>query len=57
MDGLSYGDNTFELAYCSDYIGHISKDEVLNSLQENNRVLKPNGLTRLVLPNFENIAR
>jgi predicted SAM-dependent methyltransferase len=57
LGGLPYADNTFELAYCSHYIEHIPKNEVLNFLQECNRVLKPNGLIRLVLPNFENIAR
>ena len=57
LSGLPYGDNTFELAYCSHYIEHIPKNEVLNFLRECNRVLKPNGLSRLVLPNFENIAR
>jgi predicted SAM-dependent methyltransferase len=57
LGGLPYDDNTFELAYCSHYIEHIPKNEILNFLQECNRVLKPNGLIRLVLPNFENIAR
>jgi len=57
LGGLPYADNTFELVYCSHYIEHIPKNEVLNFLYECNRVLKPNGLVRLVLPNFENIAR
>jgi ubiquinone/menaquinone biosynthesis C-methylase UbiE len=57
LDGLPYGDETFNLAYCSHYIEHIPKKEVLNFLKECHRVLKPNGLIRLVLPNFENIAR
>jgi ubiquinone/menaquinone biosynthesis C-methylase UbiE len=57
LDGLPYSDCTFDLAYCSHYIEHIPKNEVLNFLQECNRVLKPGALIRLVLPNFENIAR
>ena len=54
---LPYYDNTFELVYCSHYIEHIPRQELLSFLQECRRVLKPKGLIRLVLPNFENIAR
>lgn len=57
LNGLPYGDNTFDIVYSSHYIEHIPKSELSNFLQECNRVLKPNGLIRLVLPNFENIAR
>jgi predicted SAM-dependent methyltransferase len=57
LNGLPYENNTFDLVYCSHFIEHIPRNEVLNFLRECIRVLKPNGMIRLVLPDFENIAR
>jgi predicted SAM-dependent methyltransferase len=57
LSGLPYEDNTFDVVYCSHFIEHIPKSRILDFLQECNRVTKPNGLIRLVLPDFENIAR
>lgn len=57
LNGLPYKNNTFDLVYCSHFIEHIPRSELLNFLRECIRVLKPNGLIRLVLPDFENIAR
>ena len=57
LNGLPYKNNTFDLVYCSHYIEHIPKSSILNFLQECNRITKPNGLIRLVLPDFENIAK
>lgn len=57
LSGLPYKDNTFDLVYCSHFIEHIPKSRILYFLQECNRITKPTGLIRLVLPDFENIAR
>ena len=54
---LPYKNSTFDIVYCSHFIEHIHLDQVLEFITECKRVLKPNGLIRLVLPDFENIAR
>jgi SAM-dependent methyltransferase len=54
---LPYENSTFDVVYCSHFIEHIHLDQVLEFISECKRVLKPNGLIRLVLPDFENIAR
>jgi predicted SAM-dependent methyltransferase len=43
--------------YSSHFIEHIPRNEILNFLVECRRVLKPGGLIRLVLPDFEKIVR
>lgn len=57
LKGLPYKDGTFDLVYSSHFVEHISRKDILNFLIECRRILKPGGLIRLVLPNFENIAR
>jgi predicted SAM-dependent methyltransferase len=57
LKGLPYKENTFEIVYSSHLVEHISRKDILNFLIECRRVLKPGGLIRLVLPDFEKIAR
>jgi len=57
LKGLPYKDNTFEIVYSSHFVEHISRKDILDFLIECKRVLKPGGLIRLVLPDFEKIAR
>jgi predicted SAM-dependent methyltransferase len=54
---IPFEDNSFDFLYCSHFLEHIPKKDVLNFLTECNRVLKSNGRARFVLPDFENIAR
>jgi predicted SAM-dependent methyltransferase len=54
---IPFEDNSFDFLYCSHFLEHISKKDILNFLIECNRVLKSNGRARFVLPDFENIAR
>jgi predicted SAM-dependent methyltransferase len=51
-----YNNNEFNVVYSSHFIEHIPIDYVFGFLNECFRVLKPNGILRLVLPDFENIA-
>jgi predicted SAM-dependent methyltransferase len=57
LDRLPFEDYSFDFIYCSHFLEHISKKDVLKFLTECNRVLKSNGRVRFVLPDFENIAR
>lgn len=52
-----FENNSFDLVYSSHYLEHIELDKVLDFMNQCNRVLKKNGIIRLVLPDFENIAR
>jgi len=49
--------SSFDLVYCSHYIEHINLNLVSNFINECFKVLKNNGIIRIVLPDFENIAR
>lgn len=46
-----------ELIYSSHFVEHIPKGDVRAFMRECYRVLRPNGLLRLVLPDFEEMAR
>jgi predicted SAM-dependent methyltransferase len=54
---LPIEDETVDLIYSSHFIEHIPIDELGNFLKECYRILKKGGIIRLVLPDFENIAR
>lgn len=54
---LPFPNETFDFVYCSHFIEHISVENLLNFINECNRVLKTDGRIRLVLPDLENIAR
>lgn len=55
IKGLPYPNNTFDVVYHSQVLEHIPKEDALSFIQECYRVLKPNGVIRVVVPNLENI--
>jgi len=50
------GDNTVSEIYACHILEHVKRSEVLGVLKEWNRVLKPNGLLRIAVPDFFAIA-
>ncbi|MCI4664407.1 MAG: methyltransferase domain-containing protein [Neomegalonema sp.] len=50
---LPYGDNTVSLIYCSHTLEHLETPRALHFLRECARVLGPNGVLRLALPNTQ----
>ena len=50
---LPYEDNSVDLVYASHVIEYFDRDEVRNVLNEWIRVLKPKGILRLAVPDFE----
>lgn len=54
---LPYSNDTFDFIYCSHFVEHIPINSIHSFIIECRRVLKENGRIRLVLPDFENIAR
>lgn len=54
---LEYEDNSVDLVYASHLLEYFDRDEVRYILKEWIRVLKPGGILRLAVPNFEAIAQ
>jgi len=55
--GIPFEDNTFDLVYHSHVVEHFSKISAISFIQECYRVLKPQGILRVVVPDLEQIAR
>ena len=55
LKGIPFKDNTFNVVYHSHLLEHFSRTEASDSIKECYRVLKPNGIIRVVTPNLEEI--
>jgi len=55
--GLPYPDDYFDACYSSHLIEHLTPEEARKLLAEVSRVLKPQGVVRVVVPDLEMIAR
>jgi predicted SAM-dependent methyltransferase len=53
---LPFQDNTVDLIYSSHMIEYIDREEIINILLEWKRVLKPGGILRIAVPDFESMA-
>lgn len=56
LKGIPYYDNYFDVVYSSHFIEHLSFEQVRKVLYEIKRVLKPEGILRIVVPDLENIC-
>lgn len=54
---LTFSDNTVDLIYSSHLIEYFDREEIVLVLKEWKRVLKPNALLRLAVPDFETMVR
>jgi predicted SAM-dependent methyltransferase len=54
--GIPLADNSVDIIYSSHFFEHLYRSEVFCLLKECRRVLKPNGVMRVVLPDTEKIA-
>ena len=52
-----YEDNSADLIYSSHFIEYLDREEVVPLLERWKDVLKPNGVMRLAVPNFEVYAK
>lgn len=57
LEKLPYQDNTVSCIYCSHFVEHIPRNKVPNFLKECARILKKDGILRLVVPDMENICK
>lgn len=53
---LDYDDGSVDLIYASHVLEHFPRDETLKVLREWHRVLRPEGLLRVSVPDFARIA-
>ncbi|BDB64971.1 hypothetical protein T36_1433 [Helicobacter cinaedi] len=53
---LPFADKSFDVAYSSHFLEHLTPQKALQILKEIKRILKPNGIVRLVVPDLENLA-
>lgn len=57
LKGLPFQPYTFDVCYSSHVLEHLTQDQAKSLLIECIRVLKPDGIIRLVVPDLEAIAR
>lgn len=57
LSGLPFDDASFDVVYCSHFLEHLSLEQVKILLRDVLRVLKPNGIFRVVVPDLENVCR
>jgi predicted SAM-dependent methyltransferase len=55
--GIPYPENQFDVVYHSHVLEHFTKSDGFRFTNECYRVLKPNGVLRVVVPDLEEIAR
>ena len=55
--GLPFLDSRFEACYCSHMLEHVTRSQARIIVDEAHRVLQPNGIVRLVVPDLEQIVR
>lgn len=54
---LPYADESFDVTYSSHFLEHLEEENAARLLGEVRRILKQNGILRLVVPDLENIAK
>lgn len=57
LKGLPFSNDSFDAVYSSHFIEHLSKNNAIYVLKEVIRVLKEDGIIRIVVPDLENICR
>jgi predicted SAM-dependent methyltransferase len=55
LKGVPFPDEKFEVVYHSQVLEHLPKEKAFDFLKECHRVLKINGIIRVVVPDLENI--
>lgn len=57
LNGIPFADNSFEVVYHSHVLEHFPKNEAKEFIKECYRVLKPNGIIRIAVPDLEQIVK
>lgn len=56
LKGIPFPDNSFDVVYHSQVLEHFPKEKARDFIKECFRVLKPDGIIRVVVPDLENIV-
>lgn len=56
LRSFPFPDNTFDVVYHSQFIEHLPYEKALDFMSECHRILKPNGVLRIVTPDLQNQA-
>ena len=57
LSGLPFENNSFDAAYSSHFFEHLHKEDAKFVIKEAYRILKKDGILRIVVPDLENICR
>lgn len=57
LDGIPFPDSSFDAAYHSHVLEHLTEDDGLKFISECFRTLKPGGVLRVAVPDLEQICR
>lgn len=57
LKGFPYEKNAFDAVYCAHFLEHLSNEQIKTILSEMHRVLKVQGVIRVVVPDLEYNAR
>jgi len=57
LNGIPFEDGSIDVVYHSHVLEHFSKTDGVNFIKECYRVLKPNGIIRIAVPDLERIAK
>lgn len=57
LNGIPFDDHSFDVVYHSHVLEHFSKSDAPAFLKECYRVLKPDAIIRIAIPDLEQIAR
>lgn len=57
LEGIPYPDKYFDVVYHSHVLEHFNKKDAVYFINECYRVLKPNGVIRVVIPDLEQIVK
>jgi len=57
LNGIPFDDHSFDVVYHSHVLEHFSKSDAVTFLKECYRVLKPDAIIRIAIPDLEQIAR
>ena len=52
-NNTTFEDNFFDIVFSSNLLEHLSKNEILQTLKEFNRILKDGGIVIIISPNFK----
>ncbi len=57
LEGIPFEDHSFDVVYHSHVLEHFTKVGAVDFIKECQRILKPNGVIRIAVPDLEGIAR